>query len=129
MSHQLEDWLTLGVIGFMGGIVSQIVFPTRRGASGFFASATVGVFCGGIAGMAAESFQAHVGTQYLIAAFSGLLGERALTKLFGDISSKYRTYNTFNIGGDQNQVMQGPDMKAEIRSNQVEKPPKDGSNE
>lgn len=113
----LEDTLTSSVIGFMGGIVATIVKPTRRGAAGFFQSATVGVFCGTISAVTIAGFGFHRGAQYLSAALGGLFGDRVMTAIskFGEAAKSIT--NNFHIDGDQNQILQGPGMDVDIRSN------------
>lgn len=76
-----EDWFTVGILGFLGGVVSNIIVPLRRGVLGFISAAMVGVFCGGVAGIVANSFEVHYGIQYGTAAMVGVMGDRILTAL------------------------------------------------
>lgn len=104
MEHKTSDWLTLGLIAFIAGIVSNIIIPDRRGVLGFLSAAVVGVFCGGVAGITASAYEIHPGAQYMISAAMGLFGYKAL-KWIMRISSVTETI--VNISGGQNVIGDG----------------------
>ena len=101
--NKLEDWLTVGVIGFLAGIVTNLIVPARRGLLGFLAAAVIGLFCGGMSGIIAGAFDASYGVQYLLAAIFGLCGNQTLTALL----NRQAAYNTINITGGNNQNFLG----------------------
>ena len=107
--NKLEDWLTVGVIGFLAGIVTNLIVPARRGLWGFLAAAVIGLFCGGMSGIIAGAFEASYGIQYLLAAVFGLCGNQTLTALLN------RQATTVNIHGGNNQNFMG--NNAEGRQN------------
>lgn len=94
------EWLMIAVFAFLGGIVSNIVVPSRRGAWGFLGAAIIGVFCGCAAGMAAQSFGADTGWQVIISASSGVLGDRILTAVF--MMTHPNRFNVTIHGGQNN---------------------------
>lgn len=99
MAGRTEDWLVIGVIGFLGGLVANIVVPIRRGALGFLSAAIVGVFCGGVSGIIAHAYDAPYGIQYGVAALVGVMGDRILSSIM-----VYRNEHQINIHGGQNNI-------------------------
>lgn len=100
MAGKPGDWLTLGLLGFLGGIVANIIVPVRRGALGFVGAACIGVFCGGVSGMASAEWGAGLGWQYVIAAVVGVLGDRILSAI---LSFRLQHTTNVNIHGGENQ--------------------------
>lgn len=100
--NKVEDWLTVGVIGFLAGIVTNLIVPSRRGLLGFLAAAVIGLFCGGMSGIIAGAFDASYGVQYLLAAIFGLCGNQTLTALLNR-----NAVNSIHIHGGNNQNFLG----------------------
>lgn len=73
------DWLIIGIIAFLGGIVSNLVVPARRGVLGFAAAGLVSIFTGFVAGVCANDWGASLSVQVLTAAVFGVLGNQILT--------------------------------------------------
>lgn len=101
------DWLVIAVIAFVGGLVANIVVPQRRGVWGFFGAATIGTFCGGVAGIMAISVEAHPVWQCFVASVAGVLGDRVLSgilqfKLSGNTTNNFNSTNQQNQFGDDN---------------------------
>ncbi len=109
MEHKPMDWLVLGLMGFTGGIVANIIVPVRRGIYGFMSAAIVGVFCGGVAGMIANAYDVHVGIQYFVTATVGVLGDRVLSLIM--TLRRDGASTNINISGGQNVV--GDNNKAD----------------
>lgn len=102
MAGKTEDWLVIGVIGFLGGVVANIVVPVRRGAIGFLGAAIVGVFTGGVSGIIAHAYEAPYGVQYGVAAAVGVLGDRILSWIMA-----YRVeHQQIHVHGGQNNIGQ-----------------------
>lgn len=105
MGNKTEDWLIIGVIGFLGGVVANIIVPVRRGAWGFLGAAVIGVFCGGVAGIIAHSYDAPYGVQWGLSALVGVLGDRLLS---GILAYRKEHQNIYIQGGsNQNHFGQG----------------------
>ncbi len=107
------DYLVIGIIAFLGGVVANIVAPSRRGVAGFISAAIVGVFCGGVAGMAAHAYGASPGSTYLVCAACGVLGDRLLSALLERFSNRPAVVNHFN--GDNANVAQGQNVNQNHR--------------
>lgn len=104
--NKAESWLTIAVIAFFAGIVTNILVPARRGLWGFASSAIVSVFCGGVAGITAHAFNLPEGVQFLVAAGVGVFGDRFLVLL---LSLRFGTNGSINIYGGNNQNAFGDD--------------------
>lgn len=106
MTPEREHWVLMGVLGFMGGIVSNILVPARRGLVGFIAAAFIGVFCGSVAGIISSTTTLHLGWQYAIAAFVGVFGDRILSGVMRDRMDRANDScnTTVNIHGGQNNL-------------------------
>lgn len=111
MAGKTEDWLVIGVIGFLGGLVANIVVPVRRGALGFASAAIVGVFCGGVSGIIAHAYDAPYGVQYGVAAMVGVLGDRILSFVMAYRVAHQNVY----VQGGQNNI-----GKTEIHGDQTQ---------
>lgn len=108
-----EEWFIIGTIAFIGGVVANVIVPSRRGTLGFAGAALIGVFCGGVSGICANSFGAAPGLTYLIAAISAVLGDRVLSGVLAvrqmrtvHVHTQVNGSNQQNIsqeGGDANQ--------------------------
>jgi hypothetical protein len=106
-----ENWVLMGVLGFMGGIASNILVPARRGLLGFCAAAFLGVFCGSVAGIVASTTDVHVGWQFSLAAFVGVFGDRILSNIM-----RYRmdhATHQIHVHGGQTQINQGENVKGD----------------
>lgn len=93
------EWVVITVLAFMGGVVANIVAPSRRGMWGFAGAAIVGVFCGCAAGLSAHAFGAHEGAQYLIASGAGVFGDRVLSGIL-----QSRKEMNVNVSGGLNNI-------------------------
>lgn len=101
LNDDQNNWLIIMIVAFMGGIVSNIVKPKRRGLVGFVAAGIISVFCGGVSGICASSFGMGNEGQIFIAAIVGISADRILTMyLCGD----EKTINNFNATNQQNQI-------------------------
>lgn len=98
-----NHWPTIGIIAFLGGIVSNIIMPKRRGAMGFISAAIVGIFSGGVAGVAANYFELHLGMQVLITAAFAVMGDRILTAILITRQEKLQNITNVTIEGGNNQ--------------------------
>lgn len=94
------EWLFITIFAFLGGIVANIVVPSRRGAWGFLGAAVIGVFCGCCAGLSAQAFGANAGWQFIISAMSAVIGDRVLTAVLMTFHGK--NYNIAIHGGQNN---------------------------
>lgn len=104
-----ENWVLMGVLGFMGGIASNILVPARRGLLGFCAAAFLGVFCGSVAGIVASTTEVHVGWQFSLSAFVGVFGDRILSNIM-----RYRMdHDQIHVHGGQTQINQGENVKGD----------------
>ena len=90
MRKDFLDYAMISAIAFAMGLVRAVVVPERRGAIGFVSAATVGLFCGLVAGVISREFGAATAWQYLFAAGFGIIGDRVvfwlLTKTAGEVS-------------------------------------------
>lgn len=100
------DWLLIAIIAFLGGVVANIVAPTRRGVLGFVSAAVVGIFCGGVAGLAANSYGASPGAQYLLSAFCGVMGDRLLSALLERFKNTPSSPTHVSVHGGINNIGQ-----------------------
>lgn len=100
------DWLIIGITAFLGGIVSNIVVPSRRGLYGFVAAGLVGVFCGFIAGVCANEWGASLATQILVAASFGVLGDRIISHALNQFHEQKSGVNV-HIGDNNSQSNDG----------------------
>ena len=105
MQHN-DNWIFIGIVAFIAGIVSNIVKPKRRGLLGFAAAGIIGIFCGGIAGVCSVSFGITVEGQIFIAAIVGISSDRLLTFLLCDriTNNQYNSGNATGVQGNQNSI-------------------------
>lgn len=115
MDTKASDWLIITVIAFMGGLVNNIIDPTRRGMLGFGVAAFVGLFCGGVAGISAHAFGAPAGLQYILSAAAAVFGDRALSGGLVMWRQRNITINTTVHGPNQQNL--GDDVNGEQRTN------------
>lgn len=93
------------VVAFMGGIVSNIVKPKRRGLIGFAAAGIISVFCGGVTGLCSSAFGITTEGQIFIAAIIGISSDRVLTLWLCQDEKTTNNYIQHNSGNSQgNQV-------------------------
>lgn len=74
-----NDHLFIGIVAFVGGVVSNIVHPKRRGAVGMMGAAIVGAFAGFTAAMVSVQLGWDFSRQFIVAAIAGVFGDRTLT--------------------------------------------------
>lgn len=95
------EWLAITIFAFLGGIVSNIIVPSRRGALGFVGAAVIGIFTGCSAGFSAYAFGAPLGVILIVSSAAGVCGDRFLTAL---LKSTTERAMTVNISGGLNNV-------------------------
>lgn len=99
-----DSWLVITIVAFVGGIVANIVRPSRRGIVGFASAGLVAAFAGFTAGMLFGVFGYVTEVQIVVAAVVGILGDRIITwllhtKFFGDKTIIVNKGGT-NVQGD-----------------------------
>lgn len=112
----LLDNLIISLVAFLGGIVSNIVYPQRRGAAGFIAAAVVGVFGGGVAGASGYYAGFTMGPVILITAGSSVFCDRFLVAVFMYLDSRKapKVINIHNeVTGNQQQNV-GEDVNGSV---------------
>lgn len=108
MVNKTEDWLFVGIMAFVGGVVTNIIVPVRRGLWGFFQAAIIGVFCGFVAALLASEMGASVNVQRIVAGCVGVLGDRLLSWVL-----KSRLDHQVIVHGGVNQINQGQSVNGE----------------
>lgn len=100
-----SNWLDLGIIAFLGGIVANIIVPSRRGLGGFMSAAIIGIFCGGVAGIIAAAFEVHYGVQCFITAAAGVSGDQMLQFVL-TVKQRSTVINNTIYGSQQQNIAQ-----------------------
>ncbi len=89
-------WIVL--FATSGGLVANMIDPSRRGAFGFLGAAFIGVFCGGAAGLCIMLFGAPPYVYVMASAVVGVFGDRVLTAvLVRRLQKQYYTINNHGI--------------------------------
>lgn len=96
-----SSWMLIMVVAFIGGIVANIVRPTRRGVIGFAASGLVSVFCGTVAAVCSKL---DIEQQILVAAIVGVMSDKLLTWGLNFEFTQKVINNNFNAKNQQNQI-------------------------
>lgn len=77
----MADWVVIGVIAFVGGLVRNIIVPSRRGIFGYAGAALIGVFCGCTLGFSAHAAEWPRYAQWLLTGAVAFLGDQLLAAL------------------------------------------------
>jgi hypothetical protein len=97
----LEDRLNaLWIVLFStsGGLVANMVDPSRRGAWGFLGAAFIGSFCGGAAGLCIMLFGSPPYVYVMVSAVVGVFGDRMLAAVLVKRMQGNQTINIHNQG-------------------------------
>ncbi len=100
------EFLIIGAVTFLAGIVANIIVPARRGLLGFLNSIIVSVFVGGIAGFCSSHWGADLPVTVLVSAFFGVMADRILTAIL----VRSTRIEAINIHGGTNQINQGENV-------------------
>lgn len=104
------DWLIVGAIAFLGGVVSNIVYPSRRGPLGFVSAAVVGFFGGSVVGWSGSEYGLSLGSLIIITAISSVVADRVFYSVFAWLNTRAQPntvhYNTTVYGSQQQNIGQ-----------------------
>jgi len=101
-----NTWIVICIVAFIGGIVSNIIVPKRRGLLGFAAAGVVSIFCGGVAGICSSVFGIQTEGQIFVAAIIGVMSDRILTIAMTDriTNVQNNSGNSTGVQGTNNNV-------------------------